>query len=72
MIKAATKDSEKLVKYVKYERVRISGITNMFDVERVSNLSGLSENDVIFVMKNYDDLKRKYEKRLKHILKERM
>ena len=47
-------------KFVAYERVRRSGVTNMFDTITVSALSGLSKEDIIYVMKNYTELNRKY------------
>ena len=43
-----------------YERVRESGVTNMFDVKTVSELSGLGRDTIIKIMKNYGNLVRKY------------
>lgn len=39
--------------FIAYQEVRFSGITNMFDAETVSNLSGLSRTKIIEIMKNY-------------------
>jgi len=43
-----------------YEDVRESGITNMFDVNTVSDYSGLSRDKIITIMKAYESLYRKY------------
>jgi len=43
-----------------YENVRASGVTNMFAVNVVEDLSGLSRDKIIFIMKNYGELKKKY------------
>ena len=47
--------------YEAYERVRRSGVTNMFDIKTVSMLSGLTKEEIIFVMQHYRELKEKYE-----------
>ena len=44
-----------------YEDVRESGITNMFDVKMVESLSGLSKGTIMSIMKNYGELKDKYD-----------
>ena len=41
-------------KVQKYENVRQSGITNMFDIHNVMNLSRLSREDCLDIMKNYE------------------
>ena len=43
-----------------YEDVRESGVTNMFDVNTVSDYSGLSRDKIITIMKAYESLYRKY------------
>ena len=43
-----------------YEDVRASGVTNMFMVRTVQQLSGLSEKKILAVMKNYSKLVKKY------------
>ncbi len=43
-----------------YERVRISGVTNMFAVGVVMSYSGLSRETIIAIMENYDDLNEEY------------
>ena len=40
-----------------YEEVRISGVTNMFDVSAVMSYSGLEREEILFIMKNYSKLK---------------
>ena len=44
-----------------YERVRQSGVTNMFAVNTVSALSGLTPDTVVAVMKQYGELADKYK-----------
>ncbi len=39
-----------------YEEVRMSGVTNMFMVSTVSDLSGLDVEKVKFIMSNYTEL----------------
>ena len=43
-----------------YEDVRQSGVTNMFDVRTVGELSGLEKEDIMTIMKSYSELKEKY------------
>jgi len=42
--------------YEKYERVRASGVTNMYDSKFVKKLSGLSEEKQIAIMENFGEL----------------
>ena len=44
-----------------YEDVRESGVTNMFDVKTVGELSGLEKEEIMTIMKNYGQLKEKYD-----------
>lgn len=48
-----------------YEKVRSSGITNMFMIGTVCDLSGLSKETVLAIMKNYSELSEKYLEVLK-------
>lgn len=41
-----------------YEKVRKSGVTNMYAVNVVCDYSGLDREEVFFCMKNYDELKK--------------
>lgn len=43
-----------------YEAVRRSGVTNMFDLQAVSVLSGLSREEVIAIMEQYRALMDRY------------
>lgn len=43
-----------------YEDIRLSGITNMFDTPLVSELTGLSIQQIREIMQNYTELKAKY------------
>ncbi len=43
-----------------YVEVQESGITNMFNVAVVSDYSGLSRQDIMTIMSNYDVLREKY------------
>ena len=43
-----------------YERVRASGITNMWDVRRVKRLSGLSQATIHEIIKRYPELMKQY------------
>ena len=43
-----------------YVEVQESGITNMFNVQVVSDYSGLSRDKIMTIMKNYSDLNDRY------------
>ena len=43
-----------------YQEVQFSGVTNMFDVETVSNLSGLNRIKILDIMKNYSAYAKKW------------
>ena len=43
-----------------YERVRVSGRTNMFMVSNVKVLSGLNKDTILVIMKKYTYLDKKY------------
>ena len=40
-----------------YVDVQMSGVTNMWDTKKVSELSGLDKNTILQIMKNYEQLK---------------
>ena len=44
-----------------YVDVQESGVTNMFDVKTVSDLSGLEKEEIMTIMKSYGELKEKYD-----------
>ena len=43
--------------FLAYENVRVSGVTNMWAVNDVCELSNLDREQVMFIMKNYSKLK---------------
>jgi len=47
-------------KFDAYENVRQSGVTNMWAVDLVMQLSGLEEEECLTIMKHYSELKKKY------------
>ena len=44
-----------------YVDVQMSGITNMWNIKLVSEISGLEEKEIMIIMKNYSELKEKYD-----------
>ena len=44
-----------------YVDVQMSGVTNMFNVKLVGELSGLEKEEIMEIMKNYGTLKNKYD-----------
>jgi len=44
-----------------YVNVQMSGVTNMFDVQMVSGLSGLEKQQIMTIMTHYGELKDKYD-----------
>ena len=44
-----------------YVNVQMSGVTNMIDVQMVSGLTGLEREQIMTIMKNYGELKDKYD-----------
>ena len=44
-----------------YVDVQESGVTNMFDVKTVGELSGLEKEEIMTIMTNYGQLKEKYD-----------
>ena len=49
-------------KFEDYVAVQESGVTNMFDVKTVKELSGLEKEDIKDIMKNYSKYKEQYAK----------
>jgi len=45
-----------------YVNVQMSGVTNMWNVKLVSELSGLEEEEIMTIMKSYGKLKDKYDR----------
>ena len=46
--------------FKRFVAVQKSGVTNMFDVNRVSSLSGLPKDKIFDIMKNYGDYAKKF------------
>ena len=46
--------------FKRYEDVRLSGITNMFDTTTVTKLTGLNKEDIIDIMRNYGSYKSEF------------
>ena len=44
-----------------YVNVQESGVTNMFDVKTVGQLSGLEKEQIMKIMTSYGELKDKYD-----------
>ena len=44
-----------------YVNVQMSGVTNMFDVKTIGQLSGLEKEQIMEIMTNYGELKDKYD-----------
>lgn len=43
-----------------FEDVRKSGVTNMFMISDVEDLSGVDRDKIKYIMKNYDELNKKW------------
>jgi len=54
---------EKITKeqFEAYVDVQMSGVTNMFDVKTVGQLSGLEKEQIMTIMTSYSELKDKYD-----------
>ena len=54
---------EKITKeqFKAYVNVQMSGVTNMFDVQMVSGLSGLEKEQIMTIMTHYGEFKDKYD-----------
>jgi hypothetical protein len=48
-------------KVQKYEDVRQSGVTNMFDLKKVTQLSGLTKEECLDIMGNYNTYIKKFK-----------
>ena len=49
-----------MLDFVRYLDCRDSGVTNMFDVATVKAITGLSKEQIIYIIKNFDKLEEKY------------
>jgi len=46
--------------FERYVRVQMSGVTNMMDVKKVTLYSGLSREQILYIMEHYIELEEKY------------
>jgi hypothetical protein len=51
--------------FLRYENVRKSGVTNMFAIKTVCQLSGLDRSQVLEIMDKYGELKKAYVAEIK-------
>ena len=49
-----------MLDFVKYLDCRDSGVTNMFDITTVKSITGLSKEQIIYIMENFSELEEKY------------
>ena len=49
-----------MLDFVKYLDCRDSGVTNMFDIKNVMRFTGLSKEQIIYIMENFSELEEKY------------
>ena len=49
-----------ILDFIKYLDCRDSGVTNMFDVTTVKTITGLSKEKIMYIIKNFDKLEKKY------------
>ena len=49
-----------ILDFIKYLDCRDSGVTNMFDLRNVTALTGLSKEQIIYIMENFSELEEKY------------
>ncbi len=56
-------EMEKITKeqFEAFVDVQVSGVTNMFNVKLVGELSGLEKEEILTIMQNYGTLKDKYD-----------
>lgn len=47
--------------YKSYEKIRVSGVTNMYNKSLVCKLANISEEEYTYVLSNYNVLNKKYE-----------
>jgi len=46
--------------FQRYENLRKSGVTNMWDIDFVMSVTWLSKEKVLYIMKNYKELSKLY------------
>ena len=50
-----------MLDFFNYLDCRDSGVTNMFDITTVKSITGLSKEQIIYIMKNFSELEEKYQ-----------
>lgn len=53
--------------FLAFEKVRRSGVTNMFDRKYVCYLASLTKDEYMYVIKNYGELMEKYAKEMEEL-----
>ena len=54
----------------RYEQVRVSGVTNMFNIDYVQQLSGLTKKKILEIMKNYSKYQNQFiSKQMQEMMK---
>lgn len=54
------KDKPSREEFRKYQDLQFSGITNMFDIQFVQEITGLSREKIFYIMKHYSELENQY------------
>ena len=49
-----------ILDFIKFLDCRDSGVTNMFDITTVKSITGLSKEQIIYIMENFSELEEKY------------
>ena len=49
-----------ILDFIKFLDCRDSGLTNMLNVTNVMKLTGLSKEQIVYIIKNFDKLEEKY------------
>ena len=49
-----------MLDFFNYLDCRDSGVTNMFDITTVKSITGLSKEQIIYIIKNFSELEKKY------------
>ena len=49
-----------MLDFIKFLDCRDSGVTNMFDITTVKSITGLSKEQIIYIMENFSELEEKY------------
>lgn len=50
--------------FINYVELQQEGCINMHDIKGVEELTGLNKEQILFIMKEYDNLTKKYKKEL--------